>query len=138
MITQSDRPWFRFWPEGVPRHIDYPEVPLFQLLSSSTRRYSDNVAVSYQANHLTYRELERLTNKFAHGLSDLGVKKGDRVLLLLPNSPEFVIAYYGILKAGATVVPINPLNKSNELKHYLNDSEATVIITNKNCYPIVT
>jgi long-chain acyl-CoA synthetase len=138
MITQSDRPWFHFWPEGVPRHIDYPEVPLFQLLSSSTRKYPDNVAVSYQVNHLTYRELERLTNKFAHGLSDLGVKKGDRVLLQLPNSPEFVIAYYGILKVGATVVPINPLNKGNELKHYLNDSEATVIITNKNCHPIVT
>lgn len=138
MFVQSDRSRFQFWPVGVPLHIDYPEVPLFQLLSSSTRSYPDNVAVSYQANHLTYSELDRLTNKFAHGLNDLGVKKGDRVLLLLPNSPEFVIAYYGILKVGGTVVPINPLNKGNELKHYLNDSEATVIITNKNCHPIVT
>jgi len=133
----QDRSWFEFWPEGVPRHIDYPEVPLFEVLSSSARENSDSIAFSCQDNSLTYDELDRLTSKLASGIKDSGVGKGDNVLLSLPNSLEFVIGYYGILKAGSVVVPTNPLHKWRELKHHLDDSGAIAIITNKDSYPVV-
>lgn len=137
MAVSADRPWFRFWPEGVPRHIDYPEVPLFEFLDNSAAKYPDNVAFSYQGDSLTYNQLGELTGKLACGASDLGIGKGSNVLLLLPNNLEFVIAYYGILKAGGTVVPTNPLYKGNELKHHLSDSGSMAIITSEDCYPLV-
>ncbi len=137
MRVSEDRPWFKFWPEGVPHHIDYPEVPVFEFLSGSAGEYPDNIAFSGKGNSLTYGELDILTAKLASGLNESGVRKGDRVLLLLANSLEFVIGYYGILKAGATVVPTNPLYKDRELKHNLNDSEAVAIITSQDLYPTV-
>ncbi len=135
--TLKDRPWFQFWPEGVPRHIAYPEVPLFEFLSTTAGKYPDNIAFSCRDRNLTYRELDTLTSKLAAGLNKLGVKTRDRVALFLPNGLEFVIGYYGILKAGGTVTPANPLNKRDELKHQLNDSEAVAIITSESSYPMV-
>ena len=70
MAVSPDRPWFRFWPEGVPRHIDYPEVPLFQFLDNSAAKYPDNVAFSYRDVSLTYNQLRELTGKLACGASD--------------------------------------------------------------------
>lgn len=133
----DNRAWFRYWPEGVPCHIDYPEIPLFEFLSNSARKYPDNVAFSLNNDSLTYRELDSLTNRLAGGLINSGVKKGDNVLLLLPNSLEYVIGYYGILKAGATVVPTNPLYKASELEHQCNDTGAACIITSKTGYAVV-
>jgi len=111
MQILEDRPWFKFWPKSVPRHIDYPEVPLFEFLSSSARKYPGDISFSHPDNSLTYSELDTLTNKLASGLNNLGIGKKDNVLLLLPNSLEFVIGYYGILKAGGSVVP--PRNQGN-------------------------
>jgi long-chain acyl-CoA synthetase len=133
----QDRPWFKFWPKGVPRHVDYPEIPLFELLSNTARNYPDSTAFVCGDRQLSYRELDTQTGKLAAGLNELGVRPGDRVAIFLPNSLEFVIGYYGILKAGATVTPVNPLNKRDELKHQLNDSGAVAIITGENAYPIV-
>jgi len=135
--TLRNKPWFRFWPEGVPRHIDYPEVPLFELLSTTAAKYPDSIAFSCRDRELTYGELDTQTSQLAAGLNKLGVKARDRVLLFLPNSLEFVIGYYGILKAGATVTPASPLNKREELKHQVNDSQAVAIITSENSYPMV-
>jgi long-chain acyl-CoA synthetase len=129
--VSEDRPWFTFWPEGVPRHIDYPVEPLFKFLKDNAEKYPDKVAFSFQSEGLTYRELDESTGKLANGLSKLGIKKGDRVLLMLPNSLEFIIGYYGILKVGGTVVPTNPLYKVTELTHQLSDSRASCVITNK-------
>jgi len=137
MNISLDKLWFKSWPEGVPHHIEYPEVPLFEFLSSSARKYPDNIAFSLGENNLTYSELDTVTSKLANGLINLGIKRGDRILLLLPNSLDFVIGYYGILKAGSVVVPTNTLYKGRELKHHLNDSEAIAIITNKDSYPII-
>ncbi|MFC2005621.1 long-chain fatty acid--CoA ligase [Chloroflexota bacterium] len=134
MSILSDRPWFKFWPEGLPRRIDYPEIPLFEFLSGSAGKYVDKIAFSYEGNSLTYRELDTLSSKLANGLGDLGIAKGDRVLLLIPNNLKFVVAYYGILKAGATVVPTNPLYKGSELKHQISDSGAKAIITSNDNY----
>jgi len=137
MGIPQDRPWFNFWPEGVPRHIDYPEAPLFEFLSKAAEKYPDNIALSYREYGLTYGELDILTSKLAFGLNELGIKTGANIVLSLPNSLEFVIGYYGILKAGGVVTPANPLYKAAELKHQLNDSGASAIITNGNSYPIV-
>jgi len=133
----ADRPWFKYWPKGVPQHVDYPEIPLFELLSQAARRWPENVAFGCREQRLTYKKLDELTARLATGLHDLGVKTGDRVMLFLPNSLEFIIGYYGILRAGATVTTANPLYLHTELKRQLNDTEAVAIMTNRDLYPIV-
>lgn len=132
-----DRPWFKFWPEGVPRHLDYPKMPLFGFLSQAAQRWPQSVAFSCRGRRLTYGELDELTDRLAAGLRDLGIKTGDKVMLLLPNSLEFIIGYYGTLKAGGIVTTANPLYRQAELKHQLNDTAAKAIITNGDLYPLV-
>lgn len=134
MGKSVDRLWFKFWPEGVSRHIDYPEIPLFKLLSDTTRKQPNSIAFSCQRHSLTYQKLDIASGKLATALNELGVKKGDSVVLFLPNSIGFVIGYYGILKTGGVVSPANPLYKEEELKYQLNDCGASVIITNGNLY----
>jgi len=137
MNILGDRPWFKFWLQDVPHHIDYPEVPLFEFLLRTAENHPNTVAFSFQERDFTYRELDTATNKLAVGLSELGVKREDKVVLFLPNSLEFVIGYYGILKVGAIVCPANPLYKERELGHQLNDTGATAIISDSNFYPII-
>jgi len=137
MGKSVQRPWFKFWPQGIPRHIDYPEIPLFEFLSNTARKHPDGIAFSSQQRSLSYQQLDITTGKLATGLNELGVKRGDRVVLFLPNCLGFVIGYYGILKAGGVVSPANPLFKGEELKHQLNDCQAVVIITNGNLYHVV-
>jgi long-chain acyl-CoA synthetase len=137
MDARPDRPWFKFWPESVSWHIDYPEVPLFGLLTSGAEKYAGKVAFSVGEHHVSYQELDTLSGQLANGLRELGVESGDRVMLFLPNSLEFVIGYYGILKAGATITPANPLYRSEDLKHQLNDSGSVAIITDETSYPAV-
>ena len=138
MYVAVDRPWFKFWPEGVPRHLDYPRVPLFEFLSQAAQKWPENVAFSCRGRQLTYKEIDELTGKLAAGLHALGIKTGDRIMLFLPNSLEFIIGYYGILKAGGTVTTANPLYRQAELKHQLNDTGAkAIIMTNGELYPLV-
>ena len=137
MHILRDRPWFNFWPECVPRHIDYPEIPLFQFLSGAARRHPDNIAFSYQERRLSFGELDTQTSRLAACLTELGVRGGDNIALFLPNSLEFVIGYYGILKTGATVVPASPLYKTEDLKRQLDDCGAIAIITDRNSYPVI-
>ncbi len=127
-------PWFKFWPQSVPYHIDYPEIPLPQLVTEASKKYSDNIAFNYREFKLSYNDLETITTKLALALN---IRKGDRVLLFLANSLQFVIGYYSILKAGGIVVPTNPLLKGLELEQRLNNSMAKMIITNKEFYPAV-
>ncbi len=134
---QRERPWLKLWPEEVPQHLDYPEIPLFELLSRTAQEWPGNVAFRCRERSLTYQQLDDLTNKLAAGLRDLGVRTGDRVMLFLPNSLEFVIAYYGILKAGGIVATTNPLYRQAELRHQLNDTESKAIIANRDLYPLV-
>lgn len=136
-MIKQDRPWFRFWPEVLPQQLDYPIIPLFQLLSRAARERPESMAFTFKERGLSYRELDELSNKLAVGLHNLGIRTGDRVVLFLPNSLEFVIGYYGILKAGAVVTMANPLYKQAELKHHLNDTSANAIITSNNLYPLV-
>lgn len=134
---KAEKPWFKFWPEGVPKHIEYPEVPLFEFLRKTAEKYPNKTALVYFDKGITYKELDLATDKFATALSDLGVKKGDKFAVFLPNIPQFIISYYGAIKIGAVVTAISPLYKERELEHQLNDSEAETIIVLDMLYPIV-
>jgi long-chain acyl-CoA synthetase len=129
--------WFKFWPEGVPKHIVYPEVPLFELLRKTAEKYPSNTAIVYFDKGMTYKELDLASDKFATALNDLGVKKGDKVAVFLPNIPQFIIAYYGVIKTGAVVTAISPLYREREVEHQLNDSEAETLVVLDALYPIV-
>ena len=134
---EPQRPWFKSWPENVPKHIEYPRVPLSGLLQNAAEKYPTHAALVYFDKTITYGELDSYTNKFAAALLSLGVKKGDKVALFLPNFPQFVIAYYGAIKSGAIVTTISPLHKEREVTHQLSDSEAQTIILLDLLYPIV-
>jgi long-chain acyl-CoA synthetase len=127
-----DKPWLKFYDEGVPQTIKYPDVPLHWFLEESARKYPDTLASimpgKFGETKLTFKELDGLANRLANALIDLGVKKGDRVALYMPNCPQFVIAYYAILKAGGVVVATSPLYSPREVEHQLNDSGAETII----------
>jgi long-chain acyl-CoA synthetase len=133
----SEKPWFKSWPKGVPKHIDYPEVPLFDLLRKTAEKYPNHAALVYFDREITYKELDLASDKFATALADLGVKKGDKVAIFLPNTPQFIMAYYGAIKIGAIETAISPLYKEREVEHQLNDSKAETIVVLDLLYPIV-
>src|SRR5215468_11122000 len=103
------RPWLAHYSPGVARHLELPERPLTWLLDEAARTHGAAVAVEYYGTRITYLQLAALVNRFARALLRLGVKRGDRVSIGLPNVPQFPIALYGVLKAGAIAVPTNPL-----------------------------
>jgi len=132
-----EKPWFKFWPADVRRHIDYPEVPLSDLLRNTAKNYPEHVAIIYYDREMTYRELDHAVDSFATALDGLGVKKGDKVALFLPNIPQFVIAYYGAIRIGAIETAISPLYKEREVEHQLLDSEAETIVILDALYPVL-
>jgi long-chain acyl-CoA synthetase len=136
-VEPAEKPWFKFWPEGIPKHIEYPEIPLQELLMKSARDFPEKTAIAYFDKEMTYRELNNLSDKFAAALDGLGVKKGDKVAIFLPNIPQFVISYYGTAKIGAIVTAISPLYREREVEHQLNDSEAETIVVLDALYPIL-
>ncbi len=117
------------WPPGLPRHLTLPQTHLFHNLEVSAARYPDKPAIVFYDSPLRYDtlrdEAERLAGYLQH---DCGVQRGDRVLLYLQNSPQWVIAYYAILRADAVVVPVNPMNLTDELRHYVQDTGARTAI----------
>ncbi|MCB9138646.1 MAG: long-chain fatty acid--CoA ligase [Caldilineaceae bacterium] len=140
----SEHPWTAHYEEGVPTSIDIPAIPLHQVLHDSAAKYPNNIAVRMVLKYLplglviqarmTYSELDKQSNRFAHALIDMGVKPGDRVAVMLPNLPETVVAFYGILKAGGIVVNTNPTYTPRELHHQLADSGAETIIIMSGLY----
>ncbi len=136
-----EKPWLKNYDEGVPHTLEYPDVPLQWLLEESARKYPDNIATilpgRFGDTKLTYKELNNLTNRLANALIDLGVKKGDRVALYMPNCPQFVISYFGILKAGGIVVATSPLYSPREVEHQFKDSAADTVLVLSLYYPVV-
>jgi long-chain acyl-CoA synthetase len=126
--TVTTRPWTRFYPSDIPPIIDYPKEPLFKLLSESAKKHPDWVAISYHGKQITYKELDELANQFANGLISIGIQKGSKVALILPNVPQYVFCFFGILKSGATVVPCNPLYREKEIEFQLVNSEAEAVV----------
>ncbi|MGG1661829.1 long-chain-fatty-acid--CoA ligase [Brevibacillus sp. NRS-1366] len=123
------KPWIANYPPETAPSLEYPRVPLTYFLEQSAATYPDSSAIYFMGKRITYRELLLLTYRFANALIARGVKKGDRVAIMLPNTPQAVISYYGALFAGATVVMTNPLYTERELIHQLTDSGAETIIT---------
>lgn len=123
-----EKAWLKYWPINVPQSIDYPNLTLGEMLKHSTSRAGDSAAILYHENRITYDELDSYVDKFGSALQKLGISRGDRVALYLPNIPQFVIAYYGALRIGATVVTCSPLYKERELGHILADSESRVLV----------
>src|SRR6266567_1270884 len=138
------RPWYASYPEGVPKTLaPFPEKSLYSILEDSARRFPDAPAISFRApgapmgKTLTYRELEKQVDQFSRVLTSLGIRKGDRVGLILPNCPQYVIGYYAALRLGAVVVGNNPLYTERELSHQLKDAGIEVVVILENLYPLL-
>ncbi len=122
------RPWLRHYGPAVPPTLTYPDKPLTWLLDEAVRTYGQRDAIIFYGRRFTYAQLGAMADRFAAALIDLGVKPGDRVSISLPNIPQFPIAFFGALKAGAVVVPTNPIYTEPELQHQLTDSGAETIV----------
>jgi len=131
------RPWIRHYEQGVPAQLIIPDHPLTWLLDQTVSRYPGHTAFIYYGTKLTYAHFSSLANRFATGLQRLGIKKGDRLAIALPNIPQFPIVFYGALRAGAVIVPTNPLYTEREMQHQLADSGARFIVMLDMFYPIV-
>src|SRR6185436_2151421 len=123
-----EQAWLVHYPEGVPRELSLSPETLLEMFSRSAQRYSRRPALYFFGKTISYRECYSLVERFACGLAGLGIRKGDRVALCLPNSPQAVIAYFGILRAGGIVVPCNPTYTEYELSHQLRDAGARAIV----------
>ena len=137
-MTTTDHPWVRFYEPGIPDTLTYSSLTLGGMLAETARKFPDHVALVFFGKKITYAELDRLVNRFANSLLGLGVKKGDRVALMLPNIPQMVIAYYGTLRTGAIAVATNPLYHSHELEVQLNDSGAGTLVAVDMFYPVIS
>lgn len=125
-----------YWPRHLPRHLEAPHTTLCQNLEISARRFANRPAIHSFGYELTYSQLLDEVERFAGWLtSRAAVKRGDRVMLYLQNSAQWIIAYYGILRADAVVVPVNPMNRSQEVAHYLSDSGACVAVCAQDLLP---
>lgn len=144
----STYPWTAHYEEGVPATVEIPQVPLRQFLADAAAQYPNKTALNMTLRYLpfglkiqsttTYRQLEEQSNRFAAGLIALGVQKGDRIAVMLPNLPQSVVAFFGVLKAGAIVVNTNPTYTPRELEHQLQDSGAETVIMLSGLYERLT
>jgi fatty-acyl-CoA synthase len=135
MPTRTQR-HFAHWPPGLPRHLTLPQTSLWFNVEVSAARYPDKPFIVYYDSPLSYARFRQDCERVAGWLQqDCGVKAGDRVLLYMQNSPQWVIAYYAILRANAVVVPINPMNRTEELRHYVSDSGASTALVAQDLYP---
>jgi long-chain acyl-CoA synthetase len=133
----TDKPWLGHYEPHVPEHIVYPTQTMPELLEETVRKYPQYPAIRFKGTTLTFAEMYEAINRAAASLQAIGVKKGDRVALHLPNCPQYPISYYAILKIGGIVVPCNPLYQGAEMTHQLNDSGAEIIITLSSLYPLI-
>lgn len=123
-----ERPWLKFYPEFVPREVDISEKLVSEILDEAVEKYKDRTAVIFYGEKISYRELKEQIDKLATALHDLGIRKGDRVALLLLNCPQYIIAFFAVAKIGAIISSISPVYSSSEIKYQLENSGSEVII----------
>lgn len=128
-MDQMEKPWLAHYDEIVPSTVDYIEAPLFQFLDKAAETNPNERAVIFQNTSIRYKKLKELSETVAANLRDQGIQPGDRVAVMLPNLPQTIIAFWGILKAGAVVVMVNPLYMEKELVHQIRDSQARMLVT---------
>ncbi len=147
MVTYAERPWTKKYDPGVPVSLEpYPDISLFQLLHDSAVKAPNNVALVTSAHlpllgrvgaEITYAQLDQATDAFAAALVDLGLKKGDRVAIVMPNVAAFIIAYFGILKAGGVVAATNPTYPAEKMGEQINDCNAEIVVTLTLFYSVI-
>jgi long-chain acyl-CoA synthetase len=123
------KPWLRHYPEDISPTLTYPDAPLSHLLERSSEKYERATALVFFGQKISYGQLREMVDRFAAALVQIGAKPGEKISLMLPNIPQFAIAFYGALKAGLTVVQTNPLYTEDELQVVLGDSQAETLIT---------
>ncbi|BES69396.1 long-chain fatty acid--CoA ligase [Marinobacter nanhaiticus D15-8W] len=116
------------WPKELPKTMTLPKTSVFTNLAVAALRYPDHPAIIFYDRVMTYRQLLEEVEALAGYLQEKGVRKGDRVLLYMQNSPQYVIGYYAILRADAAVIPVNPMNRAAELEHYISDTDARICL----------
>src|SRR3982751_3352435 len=139
MTTYSDRPWTKKYDPGVPASLEpYPDVSVQSFLDDAAKKTPNNAALISSAHlpllgrvssSISYQELDQYSDALAAGLIEMGLKKGDRVALVMPNIAAFVISYYGVLKAGGVVAATNPTYPADKMQFQINDCDASIVIT---------
>lgn len=146
MVAYAERPWIQSYDEGMPTSLDFPDVPLHQFIKDTTRRIPHQTALTTPAalpllgrvsREVSYAELDRAADALAAALVDLGLKKGDRAAIVMPNSVAFVISFYAILKAGGVVAATNPTYPASKMAHQINDCDAEFVLALTLFYPLV-
>jgi long-chain acyl-CoA synthetase len=122
------KPWLKHYDEEVPEHIDYPEMNLYEILDNAAKDFGGRPAIWFQKRRITYKEFKEIADRLATALVNLGVKKGDVVAMMIPNFPQYLFSFFGILKAGGIVTACSTLLTERELAYQLNDSGAETII----------
>jgi len=138
MVTYAERPWLKSYDDGMRSSIEFPDVPLHQFIKDTTKRIPHHTALITPAalpivgrisKEMTYIELDRASDALAAALIDKGLKKGDRVAIVMPNCVAFVICFYGILKAGGVVAATNPTYPAYKMAYQINDCDAEFVLT---------
>ncbi len=127
-MSDTTRPHHKVWPKRLPRELVVPQTSLYFNLEVAATRYPDKPAFIFFGRHLSYAQLKAQADALAGWLQSVGVKKGDRVALYMQNCPQFIVAVYGILRADAVVVPVNPMNRADEFSHYITDPQSKAVI----------
>jgi long-chain acyl-CoA synthetase len=127
-VANFEKVWLANYPEDLKRKLDYPDIPVHEFLERSAAKYPNNIYTLFMNGKLTFKQVLDKVNRFAAALAHLGVKKGDRVAIMLPNCPQAVIAFFGILKAGGVAVEFNPLYVEREILHQIKDSGSKVMV----------
>ncbi len=131
------RPHHAIWPGRIPRELTIPDTTLGFNLEVAAKRFPDKAAYSFLGRTINFAELHRQSLALAGWLHAQGVRRGDRVLLFMQNCPQWAVAFYGILRADAVVVPVNPMNRADEFTHYITDAKAKVVVTTSDLASIV-
>ncbi|MFJ7467720.1 long-chain-fatty-acid--CoA ligase [Peribacillus frigoritolerans] len=134
----SNKPWQAIYPEQIPAVLSYEDKPLYSFLKESAEEFPDKVSIHFQGKELTFREVHESALKFAAYLKSIGLQKGERVAVMLPNCPQGVISFFGILMAGGVVVQTNPTYTERELEYQMKDSGAKMILTMDILFPRVS
>ena len=136
-LTYADKPWTKSYDKGVPATIDVPNHPIHHFLEDGAQRVPNNTALIFKVKEISYAELNQTADAIAAALAANGFKKGDRAVLYMPNLPQFVMIYYGVLKAGGIVIATNPLYTERELEHQLADCGAETVFVLSRYYPLL-
>jgi len=123
-----EKPWFKFYDDGVPRTVEIPPVTMPHFFDEAVRRYPSHPVAIFFGKKFSYRDMDAMVNRFAARLAELGVKKGDRIALILPNLPQYPVCHFAAMKLGAIIVPTNPLYVERELENQLKSSGAETVV----------